>query len=149
MNRIVKGILIGCGAMALSAGAFAQDYGRPGERSHFQDRDRDRGPWSHERLAREYRSAFYDRLESDLNRAEHNRYLRGNDIQAFDRARKEVREFSAKWSRGVFDAREMDQAIGAVQRVVRIRSLHRDDRDALRQDLEGMRRFRARMENRR
>ena len=149
MKSIVKGLLIGCGAIALSASGFAQDYGRRGERFNFQDRDRDRGPWDHERLGREYRASFYDRLESDLNRAEQNRYLRGNDIQTFDRARKEVREFSAKWSRGVFDAREMDQAIRAVQRVVAIRSLHRDDRDALRQDLESMRRFRARMESRR
>src|SRR6476659_743926 len=130
MKRIVKTVLIGCGAIALSGSVFAQDYGRPRERSNFQDRDRDRGPWNHERLGREYRTSFYDRLESDLNRAEQNRYLRGNDIQTFDRARKEVREFSAKWSRGVFDSREMDQAIRAVQRVVGIRSLHRDDREA-------------------
>src|ERR1700712_1557977 len=115
MNRVVKGIIIGCGTLALTTGAFAQDYGRSHERTYFQDRDRDRGFGDRDRLVREYRSSFYDRLQSDLDRAEHNRYLRGDDIRRFDRARKEVGEFSAKWSRGAFDAREMDEAIGSVQ----------------------------------
>jgi len=146
MNRVVKGLLIGCGALALSAGAFAQDYSRP-ERSNFQDRGR--GGWNNERMMREYRTAFYDRLQKDLDRAEHARYLRGDDIQRFDRAHKEVGEFSAKWSRGLFDAREMDQAIASVQNVVEIRNLRRDDREALRQDLARMRSFRAHMEGQR
>jgi hypothetical protein len=132
----------------MSAGAFAQDYGRP-ERSNFQDRDHDRGFWDRERLMREYRGAFYDRLQSDLDRAEHARYLREDDFRRFDRARHEVGEFSAKWSRGVFDPREMDSAIASVQSVVDIRGLHRDDRDALRDDVGRMRAFRAHMEGRR
>jgi hypothetical protein len=148
MNRVVRGLLIGCGALALSAGAFAQDYGRP-ERSNFQGRDRDRGGfWDRDRLAREYRGAFYDRLQDDLTRAERSRYLRGDDIRRFDRARREVGEFSAKWTRGVFDPREMDQAIAAVQRVVEIPALRRDDREALREDLGRMRSFRNHMEAR-
>jgi hypothetical protein len=130
----------------MSAGAFAQDYGRP-QRSDFQDRDR--GFWDRERLMREYRGAFYDRLQSDLDRAEHARYLREDDFRLFGRARHEVGEFSAKWSRGVFDPREMDSAIASVQRVVDIRGLHRDDRDALRDDVGRMRAFRAHMEGRR
>ena len=147
MNRVVKGMLIGCGALALSVSAVAQDYGGP--RSSFQDRDRDRGYWDRDRMMREYRGAFYDRLQSDLDRAERNRYLRGDDIRRFDRARREVGEFSAKWSRGMFDPHEMDSAIASVQRVVDIPALHRDDRDALRDDLARMRAFRAHMEGRR
>jgi hypothetical protein len=100
-------------------------------------------------MAREYRGAFYDRLQSDLARAENNRYLQGEDYRRFDRARREVGEFQAKWSRGIFDAREIDSAIASVQRVVDIPSLHRDDREALRDDLDRMRRFRAHMEERR
>ncbi len=155
MNRVVKGIVIGCGAMALgmgafAQGAFAQEYGR--DRSYFQDRDRrddDRGFWDRERMMREYRAFFYDRLQGDLDRAEHSRYLRGDDIRAFDRARHEVGEFQSKWSRGIFDPHDMDSAIASVQRVVDIRGLHRDDRDALREDLNRMRRFREHMEHRR
>jgi len=145
MRRVVTGLLIGCGVLAMSAGAFAQTYGRPG--MSFQDRDRDRGVWNHDRLAREYRTAFYDRLQSDLARAERGRYLRGDDLQRFDRAHKEVGEFSAKWSRGVFDPREMDEAIASVQRVTEIRAMRRDDREALREDLRRMREFRSRMES--
>ena len=37
------------------------------------------GYWDRDRLAREYRTAFYDRLQADLDRAEHTRYLRGDD----------------------------------------------------------------------
>src|SRR5262249_4518140 len=102
-----------------------------------------------ERMAREYRSFFYDRLQDDLSRAERARYLRGEDIRRFDRAHREVAEFSSKWSRGVFDARDMDGAIASVQRVVEIPGLHRDDRDALRDDVARMRSFRAHMEGRR
>ncbi len=132
MNRIIRALTVGCAVMAFSAMAFAQG-----------------GYWERERLAREYRTAFYDRLQVDLDRAEHARYLRGEDYRRFDRARREVAEFSAKWSRGIFDAREMDNAIGSVQRVADIPGLHREDRDALFSDLARMRSFRAHMEGRR
>lgn len=132
MKKLLKPLLIGCAALALSSGAFAQ-----------------RGYWDHDRMVREYRTAFYDRLQVDLDRAEHARYLRGDDFKRFDRARHEVGEFSAKWSRGIFDPREMDEAIGSVQRVADIPGLHRDDRDRLFEDLRHMREFRAHMEGRR
>jgi hypothetical protein len=133
MNRIVKRILIGCGLLAMAAGAFAQD----------------RGYWDRDRLMREYRTAFYDRLQVDLDRAEHARYLTGEDYRRFDKAHREVAEFAAKWSRGIFDPHEMDAAIASVQRVADIRGLHREDRDALFEDLARMRSFRAHMEGRR
>ncbi len=122
MKSLVR-LLIGCAALAVSVGAFAQD----------------RGYWDHERLMREYRAAFYDRLQVDLDRAERAHYLSGEDYRRFDRAHREVAEFSAKWSRGVFDGRDLDGAIASVQRVVDIRVLHREDRDALLDDLGRMR----------
>ncbi len=143
MNRIVTGLLIVCGSLSLTGGAFAQDYGRPGA-SNFQG-----GGWDRDRMMHEYRTAFYDRLQIDLDRAEHARYLSGGDFKRFDRARHEVGEFAAKWSRGIFDPHEMDNAIASVQRVAEIPSLHREDRDALFQDLARMRSFRAHMEGRR
>jgi hypothetical protein len=147
MKRFVTGLLIGCAAFTLCAGAFAQDYGRAGQGSYFQDRDR--GYWDRDRMMREYRTAFYDRLQRDLDRAERSRYLSGEDLRRFDRAHREVAEFSAKWSRGFFDPREMDSAVASVQRVVDIPALRRDDREALREDLGRMRSFRAHMEGRR
>jgi hypothetical protein len=148
MKRVTKGLLIASGALMLTAGAFAQDYGRPGP-SSFQDRDRDHGYWDRDRMMREYRTAFYDRLQGDLARAESARYLRGDDFRKFDRAHHEVGEFEAKWSRGIFDPRDMDAAIGSVQRVVEIPVLRREDREALRFDVGRMREFRAHMEGRR
>jgi hypothetical protein len=84
-----------------------------------------------------------------LARAESARYLRGDDFRKFDRAHHEVGEFQAKWSRGIFDPRDMDSAIASVQRVIDIPVLRRDDREALRYDLGRMREFRAHMEGRR
>lgn len=132
MKRLVKGLLICTGLLAMCASSFAQD--------------RDRGYWDHDRLMREYRSAFYDRLQDDLARAETARYLRGDDLRKFDRAHREVADFSAKWSRGIFDPRDLDGAIASVQRVADIPPLRRDDRDHLLDDLARMRSFRAHME---
>ena len=104
MNRVVKGLLIGCGAVVLSSTAitpraFAQSYGR----SYFQDRDRGRDydrdrDVDHGRMGREYRGAFYDRLQDDLARAEKAHYLRGEDLRRFSDAHHEVGRFQAKWS---------------------------------------------------
>ena len=105
--------------------------------------------WDHDRLMREYRSAFYDRLQNDLGRAESARYLRGDDYKKFDRAHREVGQFAAKWDHGIFDPHDMDGAIASVQRVVDIPVLRRGDRDALMDDLARMRAFRAHMEGRR
>jgi hypothetical protein len=158
MKHLAKGLIVTFGAFLLTAGASAQNYSNHA-RTYFQDRDRDgdrgrdgdrdRGQWDRERMAREYRGAFYDRLQADLTRAESARYLRGDEFGRIQRAHREVSEFQSKWSRGVFDAHEMDSAIASVQRVLDIPSLHQDDREALRDDLFAMRRFRAHMEGRR
>lgn len=134
MNRIIKCLLVAVGLLTMTSGMFAQD------------RDR---YWDQERMRREYRNAFYDRLQQDLSRAERRGYLRGDEFRRFDVAHREVGEFQAKWDRGIFDAREMDRAIGSVQRVVDIPSLRPEDRDFLREDLRRMRDFRAHMEGRR
>ena len=157
MNRVVKGLLIGCGAVVLSSTAitpraFAQNSGRSyfQDRDHDRDRDYDRGrDVDHGRMGREYRGAFYDRLQDDLARAENAHYLRGEDLRRFSDAHHEVGRFQAKWSRGVFDRDDMDGAIASVQRVIDIPGLRRDDREALREDIARMRQFRAHMEGRR
>jgi hypothetical protein len=149
MNLLLKGLVSVCGVLALTAGASAQSYGRV-DHAYFQDRDHDRDDhWDHDRLAREYRGAFYDRLQADLDRGQRAGYLREDDLRRFERAHREVGEFQAKWSRGVFDSHEMDEAIASVQRVLDIPSLRHEDREALREDLFNMRRFRAHMEGRR
>lgn len=96
----------------------------------------------------DYRSSFYDRLESDLSRAAHNGYLRGGDWDRFRKAQKEINEFQDKWSRGRYDKHELDDAIAATQRVVDIRTLNARDRDAIQDDLARMRAFRERMNHR-
>lgn len=148
MNRLLTGIITACGALAMSAGAFAQvqNYSRAGI-AYLQDRDDQ--AWDQQRLSREYRGAFYDRLQADLDRAEHAGYLRGEEFGRIQKAHREVAEFQSKWSRGVFSPHDMDAAIASVQRVFDIHALRPEDHDALRDDLFAMRRFRAHMEGHR
>ena len=149
MNRFLTGIITACGAVALSTAAFAQtpNYGRAGI-AYFQDRG-DEAPWDQQRMVREYRGAFYDRLQTDLDRAESAGYLKGGEFDRIKKAHREVAEFQAKWSRGIFNPHEMDAAIASVQRVEDIGALRPEDHDALRDDLFAMRRFRAHMEGHR
>jgi hypothetical protein len=136
MTRPRKPLIALCGALILGFGAYAQD----------RDRDRDEGGfWDPARMVREYRGAFYDRLQTDLSRAEGSGYVKGDDFDRFSKAHKEVAQFQAKWSRGVFDRSDMDSAIEAVQKVSDLKSLRSEDREALREDLFAMRRFRAHM----
>lgn len=147
MNRLLTGIITACGALTLSAGVAAHNFSRAGV-AYFQGRD-DQSPWNQERMEREYRGAFYDRLQSDLDRAERAGYLRGGDFDRIQKAHREVAEFQSKWSRGVFNPHDMDSAIASVQRVEDLHALRPEDHDALRDDLFAMRRFRAHMEGHR
>jgi hypothetical protein len=110
--------------MALSASAQPRDY-----------------PGGYER--REYNRSPMDRVIYDLNRAESNSRLDWSDHKRFDRARRDIADFERKWSSGRFDRRELDEAIGSVQRVVDSRWLNPRDRAALVDDLYRMREFRA------
>ncbi|MDQ6675672.1 MAG: hypothetical protein M3Z09_00080 [Acidobacteriota bacterium] len=127
------GILLLAGA----AGAQAQ-YGPNREDRYREDRYRNDD-------YRDYRRSFYDRLQSDLDRAANNGYLRGGDLRRFEKARQEIFEFQQKWSRGRYDRHELDDAIGATQRVANLPGLDGRDRRALSEDLANMRAFRARM----
>lgn len=94
---------------------------------------------------RDYRDAFYNRLQSDLARAANHGYLRGKDLRRFRQASEEIQEFQNKWARGRYDRHELDDAIAATQRVANLPGLDYRDRAALNEDLARMRDFRARM----
>jgi len=105
----------------------------------------DRGDRYRNEDYRDYRGGFYDRLQSDLDRAANNGYLRGGDLRRFQQARQEIFEFQQKWSRGRYDRHELDEAIASTQRVANLRGLDPRDRGALNEDLARMRAFRAHM----
>jgi hypothetical protein len=84
-----------------------------------------------------------DRLMADLDRAQANSRFDRGDRGRFARARKEIYDFQRKFAAGRYDRRELDQAIGSVQRVVDLASINRRDRAVLMEDLSRMREFRA------
>ncbi len=157
MSRIlVRGLVISSLYVAGIAVANAQYYsdrdGRYRDDRRWREGDRYSDPYYRDGEARsdyrnygDYRQAFYDRLEFDLERAANNGYLRGSDLRRFQQARHEIDEFQEKWARGKYDRHALDDAIGATQRVADLPGLDGRDRAALQQDLSIMRRFRGRM----
>ena len=67
-----------------------------------------------------------------------------NDQYRIARTKQELDELQDKLARGYYDQRELDEVIGAMQRVVADNRLSRRDRDLLADDLDRMRDFRAR-----
>lgn len=144
MHRLfANGLTIFTLALGCMATANAQYYpNRDGYPEDGRWRDGDR---SYDRGYGDYRQAFYNRLQSDLERAAGNSYLRGGDLRRFEKARHEIDEFQRKWGRGRYDRHDLDDAIGATQRVANLPGLDYRDRAALDEDLSMMRSFRARM----
>ena len=134
MNAVaLSGLLL----FGLTANAQYRPRGDAGyqDREEFRDRERAR---------------FFDRVRADLDRAEATSLPFTDDRTRIVRAREEVNAVQRKLEAGIYDRRELDDAIIAVQRVVdRNHMLSNRDRDDLAADLNHMRDFRSRIEDRR
>ena len=117
------------GLVALSATASAQ-YRRPYD-DRYSDRYYDRDD------VYRNRGDLFGRVRSDLDRAEAGSW--GADRRKFNKVREEIGEFERTGNR-----RELDDAIGALQKVVNDRRLSPRDRDVLANDLYRLRDFRSR-----
>jgi hypothetical protein len=120
-------------------GLTANAQYRPRGDAGYQDRDeyRDRE-----------RARFLDRVRADLDRAEATTVPFTGDRARIERAREEVNAVQRKLEAGVYDRRELDDAIVAVQRVVDDNHMLSDsNRDFLAADLNHMRDFRSRIED--
>ncbi len=129
----VSGLLL----FGLPANAQYRPRGDAGyqDREEFRDRERAR---------------FFDRVRADLDRAEATSVPFTDDRTRIVRAREEVNAVQRKLEAGIYDRRELDDAIIAVQRVVdRNHMLSNRDRDDLAGDLTHTRDFRSRIEDRR
>jgi len=140
MKRLVSRGLIGSALwLAGIAAASAQYYPNRDDRyradGRWRDGDRYSDPYyrdgdrrNYSRAYGDYRQAFYDRLQSDLDRAANNGYLRGGDLRRFQQARHEIDEFQEKWGHGTCDRHALDDAIAATQRAANLPGLDRPDR---------------------
>jgi hypothetical protein len=106
------------------------DYG-----AHFDRRDngRDNG-----------RAMFFQRISEDLDRATSGANLDRGDRQRLERAKYQLNELQAKMSHGVYDERELNEVIGALQRFAGSNRLAPRDRDILTEDLNRLNEFRVR-----
>ncbi|MBV8847244.1 MAG: hypothetical protein JO307_30915 [Bryobacterales bacterium] len=87
-------------------------------------------------------TALVDRVHTDLNHAYSVWHFSDSDRDRLNHAEKELREFSATWSKGKFDKGKLDDAIGAVQHVLDENRLPAEARDALSDDVARLRRMR-------
>ena len=93
-----------------------------------------------------YRGRMLDRMRGDLNRVQADTFPFSADRYRLNRAREEVSEFQSQWAAGNFNVRELDEAIGALQRVVDMNNLSYRDRDLLVADLNRLRDIRESVE---
>lgn len=144
MNNLLVKAMIGSALLAAASAANAQVYGG-GYYDHGRfygevGRDRD----DRYRDGRDFRGDdLVGRVRSDLDRAESHSYWNGGDRRRFDKVREELGEFQGKLASGRYDRHELDEAIGALQKVVNNNRLEYRDRDALQDDLYRLRDFRA------
>jgi hypothetical protein len=122
-------------AALFAAGAFAQPQYYPGPPP--SDRYTDRGA-SYGRDQRGQGDLF-NRLRSDIERAEANSNWNGGDRRRFNKVREELGEFQRSGNR-----HELNDTISALQHVVNSNHLIYGDREVLARDLYQLQDFRAR-----
>ena len=142
MRQVLAKAFVGAVLVAGGTAANAQVYGG-GYYDHGRfygevGRDRD------DRYREDRGGGLFDRVRADLDRAEADSHWNGGDRRRFNKVREELGEFQGKWASGRFDKHELDDAIGALQKVVSDNRLDYRDRDVLRDDLFRLRDFRAR-----
>ena len=110
--------------------------------------DRDRDAYHDDRDARfrgpDFRQRFFQRIREDLYHVQSATFPGGGDQYRISRTLQELDELQEKLARGFYDERELNEVIGAMQRVVADNRLSRRDRDILADDLDRLRDFRAR-----
>jgi len=121
---------------------------RDGDYRDRDDRDgdryyRDRDEWFR---GQDWRARFFQRIRLDLDHVRSETFPSGGDQYRLSRTLQELDELQDKLARGFYDERELNEVIGAMQRVLEDNRLSRRDRELLADDLNRMRDFRERHE---
>ena len=115
------------------------DRGRDDRDQDVYHRGRDEGF-----RAPDFRQRFFQRIREDLYHVQSVTFPGSGDQYRISRTLQQLDELQDKLARGYYDERELNDVIGAMQRVVADNRLARRDRDMLADDLDRMRDFRAR-----
>jgi uncharacterized protein YfkK (UPF0435 family) len=94
----------------------------------------------------DWRAMFFQHIREDLDHVDANTFPFGRDEARLGRTKFELDELQQKLAQGVYDERELDEAMGALQMVVSSNRLGVRDREVLTDDLARMREFRMRHE---
>ena len=88
---------------------------------------------------------LFHQVRDDIDRAQRNIYsdFGGGDQYRFERVRGELSELQRQWDENDYSPRQVDNVIGALQRVLTDSHLLLRDRDLLMSDLSQLRDFRA------
>jgi len=90
---------------------------------------------------------FFQNIREDLDRATSDASRFGGDRYRLVRTRQQLDELQSKLSQGFYDARELNDVVVSLQRVVDSNRLAPRDRDILAEDLRRLDDFRVRHEN--
>ena len=110
---------------------------RPEQDAYYRDRE----TWFR---GQNWRGQLFQRVRQDLDYVQSATFPGGGDQFRLGRTRQELDELQGKLAAGRYDERELDDVIGALQRVVQDNRMSRRDRDLLADDLSRLRDFRAR-----
>jgi hypothetical protein len=111
-------------------------YGRDEDLYH-----RDRDDWYR---GQNWRGQLFQRVREDLDHVQSATFPFGGDQFRLASTRHELDELQSKLAAGRYDERELDDVIGALQRVVQDNRMSGRDRDVLADDLNRLRDFRTR-----
>ena len=120
--------------------------------SMAQDRDRDRDDsWYQHRETffhdQHWRAQMFQRVREDLDRVQSTTFPGGRDDFRINRTKQELNELQGKLASGQYDQTELDEVIGALQRVIDSNKLSSRDRDVLSDDMARLREYREHHEN--
>jgi hypothetical protein len=110
-----------------------------------QDRDRDRDEDRYHRVTRDegwWRGHMFQRVREDLDHVRSVTFPFSPDQYRLSKVKTELNELQAKYDAHAYAQPELDDAIGALSRVVADNHLSARDREILNDDLNRLREFR-------
>src|SRR5438105_4296033 len=145
MKHVLLRTLAGTGLLVFGLTAYAQD------RDRDRDRDRDHDTYQRDRdsfyRGERWRAQLFERVRQDLDHVQSATFPISRDEYRLARTKQELNELQQKLAEGRYDQPELDEVIGALQRVVSDNRLSPRDRDILNDDLNRLREYREHHDN--
>jgi len=86
--------------------------------------------------------SLIDQVQTDLNHGYDVWKLHGDDRKRLNKAEEQLRSFASQWHKGKFDKGNLNDSIGAIQKILNDNHLSGPERDSLWADVEQLRKMR-------